>query len=504
MKTHLSLIALLIATNGVVHATRSTGTRPADASEALPAVAAGALPEPVTDHDFREEGAPSPEKVELGRLLFFDKILSGNRNISCATCHHPQFSTSDGVALALGEGARGLGPERRAGSGEADAVYERVPRNAPALFNLGAKEYTTMFHDGRVEVDSEGYYEGGFITPAKFKLPEGLENVLAAQAMFPVTSPTEMAGQKGENPVADAKALNNVAGAGGVWEQLAARLAANPEYVTLFAQAFPEDIRNGEDIRFVHAANAIAAFEASAFRADDSPFDRYLRGEDALSPEAERGMKLFYGKGNCSSCHAGKFQTDHDFHAIAMPQVGPGKSDGWNADYWRKTGQRAFPEDHGRGRVTKRPEDNYKFRTPSLRNVALTGPWGHDGAYATLEEVVRHHLDPIRAAETYRASTGLLPPLEGVLELVGSGDKLKRHWLQGKELENFLLRDGWVQNHDGLRRQIAEANELAPIRMTDAEVQALVAFLESLTDPFSVDQSDLIPAAVPSGLPVAD
>ena len=76
---------------------------------------------------------------------------------------------------------RGLGPERTPGATEHDAVHERVPRNAPALFNLGAREFTRLFHDGRVETDTAGYYEGGFITPAKWKLPQGLENVLAAQ-----------------------------------------------------------------------------------------------------------------------------------------------------------------------------------------------------------------------------------------------------------------------------------------------------------------------------------
>ena len=125
----------------------------------------GFLPSAVADEDYYEDGRPSQEKVELGRLLFFDKILSGNRNISCSTCHHPSHATSDEVALSLGEGATGLGPKRRSGRTKDKAVHGRIPRNSPALFNLGAREFTRLFHDGRVELDRKGYYEGGFITP---------------------------------------------------------------------------------------------------------------------------------------------------------------------------------------------------------------------------------------------------------------------------------------------------------------------------------------------------
>ncbi len=409
MKTVIGLSAL-----GVIVA---AGHKTTEVANLIPQ-----LPAPVVDSDYYEDGYAAREKIELGRTLFFDKILSGNRNISCATCHHPELSTTDGLPLGLGEGPEGLGPERKPGMTKATAVHGRIARNAPALFNLGAEEFSRLFHDGRVETDPNGYYEGGFITPAKWKLPTGLDNVLAAQAMFPVVSRLEMAGQKGENPIADAVSLNNAAGPGGAWELLAQRLRAIPEYVERFKAAFPDQVEESEDITFVLAANAIAAFEAQAFRADDSPFDRYLRGSrEAMSPEAQRGMELFYGKARCSDCHQGKFQTDQEFHAIAMPQIGPGKSDGRHADYWRESGERAFLEDFGRGRVTVRPEDEFKFRTPSLRNVELTGPYGHDGAYARLEDVVRHHLDPVGSLERYVADADALPPLGRVLELTAAG-----------------------------------------------------------------------------------
>ena len=435
-------------------------------------------------------------------MLFFDKELSGNRNIACATCHHPTLGTTDRLALGLGEGPDGLGPDRRAGTTPESAVYQRVPRNSPALFNLGAHEFTVMFHDGRVELDSNGYYESGFISPAKWKLPTGLDNVLAVQAMFPVTSPTEMAGQKGENPIADARSLNNAAGKGGVWQLIARRLQAIPEYVELFQAAYPERVESAEDITYVLAANAIAAFEATAFRADDSPFDRYLRTGTGLDAAQLRGMELFYGRAGCAGCHTGPFQTDHQFHAIAMPQIGPGKADGRDAEYWSESGERAFLEDFGRGRVTVRAEDEFKFRTPSLRNVTMTGPWGHDGAYDRLEDVVRHHLDPVESLERYVPDADALPRLPRVLELTASGSRLGSEWLSDARLSGYLMRDSWVQLSPRLRQRIAEANELVAVSLTDAEVADLLAFLESLTDPSSRDLSDVIPDRVPSGLPV--
>ena len=103
------------------------------------------LPSPVSDADYFGGEFTSDARVKLGNLLFFDKLLSGNRNISCATCHHPKFATADGVALPLGEGPTGLGPDRQIGTSEDALVHERVPRNSPALFNLGATEFTRLF-----------------------------------------------------------------------------------------------------------------------------------------------------------------------------------------------------------------------------------------------------------------------------------------------------------------------------------------------------------------------
>ncbi|EDZ66562.1 Di-haem cytochrome c peroxidase family [Nitrosococcus oceani AFC27] len=425
------------------------------------------LPLPATDSDFYDHGRPDPAKFQLGKFLFFDKILSGNQNISCATCHHPLAATGDGLSLSVGEGGRGLGITRNTGFGN-EAIYERVPRNAPPLFNVGAKHMTVMFYDGRAEVDSLA--PSGFNTPAGDELPIGvLENVLAAQAMFPVTSNSEMAGQPGENPIADAAEAGNLAGPGGVWEQLANRLKANEEYAQLFNQAFA---LTPEQITYAHAANAIAAFEAAAWRADHSPFDRYLRGDkEAMSRESIQGMSLFYGKAGCSQCHSGVFQTDMQYHAIAMPQIGPGKGDGAEGH-----------EDFGRERVTHDPADRYKFRTPPLRNVALTGPWGHDGTYNTLEAVVRHHLDPVSSLLTYSC--------------------LREAQLPYREDLDFF--DCLVQNDSAKVNLIAAANTLPTRELSDDEVKHLLAFLHALTDPISLDLRGDIPDRVPSNLTLVE
>ncbi len=456
---------------------------------------------PVQDSDFLGDAQFRAEQVELGRLLFFDKILSGNRNISCATCHHPAHATSDGLSLPIGEGGVGLGPQRRVPD-PAHAVSGRVPRNAQDLFFVGDKTRTSLFHDGRVELDPNQSYPSGFWTPAREQLPEGLQSALAAQALFPLLSPIEMAGQKGENPVATASALGKLAGPDGAWRLLVQRLRDIPEYVTRFRAAYP-GVRSAADVDITHVGNAIAAFETVSFRPDGSPFDEYLRTRrrSALPGRAALGMDLFYGKAGCSECHSGKFQTDNHFHAIGMPQLGPGKGDGWNHDYFKQTGFVARLEDFGRYRVTAREQDKYAFKTPSLRNVALTGPWGHAGAFTSLESVVRHHLDPEHSLRAYHQSPAPLPDLTEIAELSANGSRLILKPINPARMAAFMQRDLWVVQSPQLLERIAEHSELTPRALSQQEVNDLVSFLRALTDPSSRDMSALVPERVPSGLP---
>ncbi|MCX8071011.1 MAG: cytochrome-c peroxidase [Candidatus Binatia bacterium] len=326
----------------------------------------------------------SPALLRLGQFLFFDKELSGNRDIACATCHHPRFASGDGVSLSIGTGGSGLGPERSLGRGR-----PFIPRNAAELFNRGDQLWSTMFWDGRVA----GSPAGGFRTPAGTLLPAGISSILAAQAMFPVTSRDEMRGHPGDREVfGKPYELADVPDDAftQIWALLIQRLLDIPEYVALFAAAFPGVAV--DTLGFEHAAEAIAAFEAEMGNLVNSPWDRYLRGETtALSEAAKRGGLLFYGEARCAHCHAGPLLTDQRFHVLAVPQLGPGK------------GAEA-PEDFGRGRETADPRDLYAFRTPPLRNVTVTGPWMHDGAYTSLEAAVRHHLDVWQAWEGYDVS----------------------------------------------------------------------------------------------------
>ncbi len=419
----------------------------------------------ITDEDFYPSNAA---QEKLGNLLMFDKVLSGNKNIACSSCHYPLTFTSDGISLSVGEGGRGLSVARNTGMGE-NAIKARVPRNAPALFNLGAKEFTTLFHDGRVEIDLN--YPQGFNSPAGDDLPYGLANPLAAQALFPLTSDVEMAGHLGENPIADAMADNDFKTA---WMLIAQRVKDIPEYVELFKAAFP-DIQQVEDITIVHVVNAIAAYELQSWRCTNSAFDKFMHGDtDAASFAAMRGGDLFYGKAGCSSCHSGKFQTDQQFHARAIPQIGPGKGDSL-------PGYTDGQDDFGRERVTQNPEDRFKFRTPSLRQIALTGPWGHDGAYDTLEAMVKHELDPRTALENYDSAQAVLPSREDLDAL------------------DFI-----VHNDASRRQSLANAVEEEPIELTDQEFSDLMAFLHALTDFECIDLRRDIPKRVPSKLPLAE
>ncbi|NDR57012.1 methylamine utilization protein MauG [Pseudoruegeria sp. M32A2M] len=401
-------------------------------------------------------------QVKLGQLLFFDPILSGNRNISCATCHSPEHGTTDGLPLGIGEGGHGVGPKRSAGTGD-DRIKKRIPRNAPALWNLGAKDIHTMFHDGRVHVAD--IYENGFNTPAQEWLPDGLDSVLAVQALFPMTSEFEMAGNPKENQVAGAvyDRIDNV------WPILAKRVRVIPEYAQMFVAAY-DDVESPLDINIVHIGNALAAFQATEFQSFDSPFDAYLAGEgNALSAVQKAGMDLFYGKAGCSACHSGPLFTDQEFHAITLPHFGPGRTRMWDP----------IVRDVGHMGVSDRLEDAYRFRTPSLRNVALTAPYGHNGAYATLEGIVRHHLDPAAGFAAWTPEKVTLPEVP---------------WLASVD---FVT----LQDKQERARQAA-AGDLEPVGLNDEEVAQIVAFLQALTGTDSIKGRLGRPHGVPSGLEV--
>lgn len=399
---------------------------------------------------------PSPELVKLGEALFWDPELSGNRDISCATCHHSLKASGDNLSVSIGTGGQGLGELRV----KLEDRNEFIPRNAQPIFNLGYQEWEVLFWDGRVS----GKPEIGFDTPASDRLPSGLDNLLAAQAMFPVTSRDEMRGLRGDQDIfgqPNELAMLPDYTARPIWKAIMKRLLAIPGYVELFQAAYPE--MPAESLGFEHAANALAAYENVVFTFEDSPFDRYIRGDlNALSPDAKRGAALFYGEAACASCHSGGLLTDQKFHNLAVPQIGPGKG-------------REEPFDFGRARETGNDCDRYAFRTPPLRNVALTGPWMHNGAFTTLEAVVSHHLNPAASLEAY----------------------------DPKQL-SLVLQDTCQNQPEVLAAILSTKDSLATeqAQLSDQDVQDLLAFLDALTSPGALNLADTIPASVPSGLPV--
>lgn len=359
---------------------------------------AAELPQPVTHS--KSPDAPF-STILLGRDLFYDPILSGNRTIACASCH------------TLSARKHALEPA----PGTPGAV------SAPALYNLGAAEFQSLFHDGRVARDPQARM--GIAMPPGAALERPVQSVLAAQALIALIRPEAMAGTPGENAIANLVAKNHIRGLHGAWQRLTERVEAIPAYRRRFTRIIGPD----EPLHITDIANALAAFEAYEFRATDSPFDAYLRGRAyALTPPQRRGADLFYGKANCAACHSGPYLTDYALHA-AIPHS-------------------ALSPDEAAS-IPEAPGDRSPIRTPSLRNVALTAPYGHTGAYASLDALLRHHAQAIPSVADEQAQP---------------------------------------------------AN--TSIELTDAEIADLIAFLGALTDPASALGRLGPPAHVPSGLPV--
>lgn len=421
----------------------------------MPAVAE----RPLTDADFLPV---DPAKARLGQLLFYDKILSGNRNISCGTCHHHDHAGTDGLSLGIGEGGSGVGPERTAGTG-ADRIRKRIPRNAPALWNLGHRDIRVLFHDGRLSLADT--YENRFDSPAEEWLPDGLDDIVAAQAIFPLVAQFEMAGNPSENEVAGA-VHDRIDAA---WPILAKRVRTIPEYGAMFVDAF-ENVDAPEDVSITEIGNALSAFIRHEWRNHDSPYDAWLAGESgALTPSAQAGHTLFFGAAGCSGCHSGPLLTDQKFHALALPPIGPGRTRPFDP----------YPRDVGHMGESDRLDDAYRFRTPPLRNVALTGPYGHNGAYPTLEGIVRHHLDPLTSRDQWTPDLARLP---------------EAAWLAAVD---FPLRQD--PREEVRQRQFLD---ITPTRLTDQEVTELIAFLHALTGTTAETRPLGRPDSVPSGLPV--
>jgi cytochrome c peroxidase len=395
-----------------------------------------------------ERPAPvRPELSRLGQALAFDKILSGNKDIACMTCHLPAFGTGDGLRFSIGAGGVGIGPARTHPGNTAV-----IPRNAPSAFNLFALR--GLFWDGRVAEDAQGH----FVTPAGQRLTPHMTSVfefgpVSAQPMFPVLSHEEMRGASGNELAAlsDKQAQQ-------IWKGLMDRLGRIREYRRMFEAAYPG--KRFAQMNFAHAGNAMAGFFIDRLSFNDSPWDRFLAGDDNAMTEAQlRGAKDFMSA-RCSVCHNGPAFTDNQFHNVAVAQFGPGRGDGAGGK-----------DDFGRAHETGRSEDRYAFRTTPLRNVELTAPYGHDGAFTSLRDFVAHYSESDVRLRNFDAST-LGPEFSGTL------------------LRNF---DEILATRDPL---------LNGVVFDDQTIDDVTEFLKALTDPAARDLSSVVPASVPSGLPI--
>ena len=429
------------------------------------ASAAGLTGNPATSRTLPSINDP---KAILGKKLFFSKGLGGNNDSACVTCHHPVLGGGDNLSLSIGVNAETpdlLGPGRFHDAMNAFNDNESqwdggppVPRNAPTTFNIALWDQA-LFHDGRVE--SLGKTEGangddgsGISTPdSGFGVadPDAGATLAAAQSRFPITSPEEMRGftfQAGNTNAELRTALVEKLMASG-W---------GPHFV----MAYGDDVITHQRI-----AEAIGEYERSQVFVD-SPWKAYVEGDNAaISESAKRGAMKFFesienGGANCASCHSGDFFTDEQYHVLATPQIGRGKGVGALGD-----------DDFGRFQVSGNLAEKYKFRTPTLLNVEVTGPWGHAGAYTTLENMVRHMLNPAQAIANYDLS-----------QLDATANLQVSNILTNTQLALEQLQANRTNNVSGVHQNV----EFSADDVTD-----LVAFLKALTDPCVKDRSCLAP-----------
>jgi cytochrome c peroxidase len=390
--------------------------------------------------------AVRPALSLLGQALAFDKELSGNRDISCMTCHLSRTATVDGRSVAVGQGATGLGTARVHPQGRF------VHRNAPPLFNLHA--LSTLTWDGRV------FTKDGVVRTPGANLLAAQRAVLecgtvSALPMFPVLSRPEMRAETGNELAAIPDDKHQK-----VWRFLMRRLGAIPEYRTMFMSAYPTAV-SFDSLNFAHAGNAMGCWIASVFGATNTPWDRMLAGNnDAMTETQLRGALAFLSTARCSQCHSGPLFTDRLFHNVATPQIGPGFGNGPDGH-----------DDFGRERQTGNIKHRYQFRTPPLRNIELTGPYGHDGALINLRAWVDHYSQSDVKLQTYDV-TQLEPLLQSTLQPTAAAI------LQTRDVR---LRD---------------------LVIPPTTVDQITEFLKALTDPASRDLSRFVPARVPSGLTV--
>jgi cytochrome c peroxidase len=450
------VIVALICVGAVVLSPRASATSTDDVlSEQLSAI--------LSQHGFTGRVGLSLEQrlgrridnqlADLGRLAFHDSLLGLNDDNSCSGCHSAPLGFGDSQSIAIGVDNNNIvGPDR---------TGPRNQRRTPLILNNAL--YPRLMWNSRFNSVSGNPFDNsaGF----QFPLPEGfslsgLSHLLTAQAFIPPTEKPEMTGFHPSLP-----ATND-----GIRAAVVERLNANDEYRKMFGKNFRE-VKSGAPITYEMLARAMAEFEFTLVFAD-APIDKFARGQkNAMSEDEKHGALIFFGSGNCVSCHAVSGQSNEMFsdfrqHVAGIPQIAPAVGnvtfDGPGAN-----------EDFGLEQVTGNPNDRYAFRTSPLRNLALQPAFFHNGCFTKLEDAVRYHLNAIGSAPSYNPITaGVDADLQGP---------------QGPIAPVLARIDPALQ---------------APVPLSTEEFRQLIAFLRTgLLDPKANahDLRKLIPARVPSG-----
>jgi cytochrome c peroxidase len=393
--------------------------------------------------------------ADIGRLLFFDSILSLNGDVSCASCHSPTAGFSDTLPISVGVGNNGIvGPGRR-------GPFNK--RRAPRLIN--AAFFPKLMWDSRVVAFSGSPFnqDGGFSLPEPEGMSlSGLPHLLVAQSFIPTTTRAEMAGFTFNGSNEDMR------------NEVARRVHRVKKYKKLFKKVFSE-VKAGAPVNYEMIARALAEFQFTLTFAN-APIDRFARGErTAMTEDQKRGALLFFSRARCVVCHDVSGDSSEMFgnffpRVVGVPQILPEsvnvEFDGQDRD-----------EDFGVERATGDPGDRYRFRIPPLRNVAVQPAFFHNGAFTTLESAIGHYMNVERSLTNYSADR-VNAAFPGLNATVGPREPVL------ERLDPFLRE---------------------PIELTQEEFRQLVEFVRNaLLDPRARPENlrQLIPDSVPSRRPV--
>jgi cytochrome c peroxidase len=505
IRTGKSLVlALALCASALIPAVlasgRSDSTLDGDLASVLSAAGFTGQIEQTFQTRLRENlGRPiDPKLADLGRMLWFDTRHSLHQDNTCGGCHSPSNGFGDSQPMAIGVQNNGQVGPHRAGP--------RNQRRSPLVINTAL--YPAMMWNGRFNSLSGDPFDNslGF----RFPFPEAdirfshaddvLHNVthlLQAQAHMPPTELIEVGGFTGTCPngVPDATLGSDFCqfddGLGEsvplpdpttgsrnepIRQKALQILNATPAYRALFGEVFPE-VKAGAPIDFFMFGKAIAEFEFTLVFAN-APIDQFARGDTgAMTVEQKRGALIFFGKAGCVTCHAiaGKSNemfSDFQAHAIGVPQIAPVFGAGLGNVIFAGPGK---DEDFGLEEITGNPADRYKFRTAPLRNLAVSPGFFHNGAFVTLEDAIRFHLDVFAGARSYDSARAGVPT------------------------------DLTFHTGPPVPRNLLDPLVLRPTHLTHGEFNDLVSFVRDGLMDSRVNASNLcqlVPAHVPSGNPV--